>query len=129
MTKGKAGELVPLAKSWLHAPEMMISSGGYEGGIYDEAERAYVLGKTVKNYAPLDFTINGSEESPLINPAIIIKNWGKDIARITLNDKAIQQEDLIRQGIRSTPYGEDLIVWFKLDCREKIKISLEKIMH
>ena len=129
MTKGKAGELVPLAKSWLHAPEMIISSKGYEGGIYDESERAYVLGKTIKSNSPLELTIKGLEESPVINPAFIIKNWGRERARIIVNGNPIQQKDSVRQGIRSTPYGDDLIVWFKLDSREKIKISLEKIMN
>jgi hypothetical protein len=63
MTKEGAAELVPLAKSWLHAPEMVISSEGYKGGIYDEAERAYAWRRFPEKGA-LEFNIRGSKNLP-----------------------------------------------------------------
>ena len=36
---------------------------------------------------PLEFNMNGSEESPLINPAIIIKNWGNQPVTLSIDGK------------------------------------------
>lgn len=121
MTKGKARELVPLAKSWLHAPQMIISSRGFKGGIYDESERAFVLEKTEKSSTPLELIIKGSEDSPVINPAIIIKNWGNKPAIISIDGK--QRED-VRQSIRKGSEGDDIILWVRLERKEPVKISL-----
>jgi hypothetical protein len=124
MTNKKAGEIVSLAKSWLNAPKMMISSEGFAGGLYDEAEKAYIIAKTTKRHSALELEIKGSEESPVINPAFIIKNWGKETARISLNGKPIRQQDSVRQGTRSTLDGDDLIVWLKIESKENIRLSL-----
>jgi len=125
MTKGKAGELVTLAKSWLHAPEMTISSKGFEGGIYDEAERAYILEKTIKSNTPLEFIIKGSEESPVINPAIIIKNWGTQQATLSIDGKNMMQGEDFRQGIRKGPDGDDLILWIRLNRQSTVGLTLK----
>jgi len=124
MTKGKPDELVPLAKSWLHAPEMRVSSKGFEGGIYDASEKAYVLKKTASNDAPLKLFINGSEESPVINPAMIIKNWGSQLATISIDGKPKMPGVDFRQGIRKGPDGDDLILWIKLDRKSTVDILL-----
>ena len=42
MTLKKPEELVPLAKSWLHPPEMLVDTGEV---IYEPAERAYLIKK------------------------------------------------------------------------------------
>jgi hypothetical protein len=125
MTNGKAGELVPLAKSWLHAPEMIISSKGFAGGIYDEAEMAYILKKTNKSNTPLELTIKGTEESPLINPAFIVKNWGNQPATLSINGKNMMQGEDFRLGIRRGQDGDDLILWIRLNRQGPVEISLK----
>ena len=89
---------------------MVISSAGFEGGNYDESERAYVLHKLVKSEAPLSLGIQCSEESPLSNPAFIIKNWGNQPAALSINGKNMVQGEDFRQGIRKRPEGSDLIL-------------------
>jgi hypothetical protein len=125
MTKDKAEELVPLAKSWLNAPEMVISSKGFEGGNYDEAERAYILEKTDGDDNSLEIIFKGSVESPLINPAVIIKNWGNRRASLLINGKNIIQKEDFKQGIRKSLEGEDLILWIRLDSKNPVEISLK----
>jgi len=125
MTKTKAEELVPIAKSWLHAPEMVISSVGFKGGNYDEAERAYTLEKTAGDDNSLEFILKGSEESPLINPAIIIKNWGKHQATISINGENINLGENCKQGIRKSLEGDDLILWLRLNSKREVKILLK----
>ncbi len=125
MTNAEASDLVPLAKSWLHAPELTISAQGFKGGSYDPAERAYIVEKTTANDVPLELVIKASEESPLINPAFIIKNWGQQQATLSINGENRVQDENFRQGIRKGPEGDDLIVWIRLSSNAPITISLE----
>jgi hypothetical protein len=125
MTKGKAEELVPLAKSWLNSPEMVITSKGFKGGNYDEAERAYILEKTAGDDNSLEFILKGSIESPVINPAVIIKNWGNRQASLTVNGKKMKQGEDFKQGIRKSLEGDDLILWIRLNSKTPVEISLK----
>jgi len=127
MTDKKADELVPLARSWLHAPEMEITSDAYTGGIYDQSERAYLIEKTDPGkLTPCTFELAASKDSPLINPAIIIKNWGSQPATCSINGKQIVNGEDFRQGIRKGTDGEDLILWIPLDKQKPVKISIKK---
>ena len=125
MTDKKADELVPLAKSWLHAPKMRISSDAYTGGTYDQSERAYLVEKTdPDNVSPCTFVLETSKESPLVNPAIIIKNWGNQLSTLSVDGKKVLQGGDFRQGIRKGPAGEDLIIWIRLDSQKPVKMTL-----
>ena len=127
MTDKKASELVPLARSWLHAPKMRISSDAYSGGMYDQSERAYLVEKTDPgNLSTCTFVLEASNESPLVNPAVIIKNWGNQLSTLFVNgEKFIPGEDF-RQGIRKGPLGEDLIIWIRLDSQKPVKMTLRR---
>ena len=126
MTNKDADELVPLANSWLHAPEMKILSETFRGGTYDQAERAYLVEKSDPgNLAPLKIELEASTDSPLLNPAIIIKNWGSQPATLSINGKSVPQGEDFRQGIRKGPLGEDLILWIRLDKQKPVTIVLE----
>ena len=125
MTNADASTLVPLAKSWLNAPEMVISSQGFEGGHYDEAERAYILEKTTFGEETLELVLNGNEESPIINPAFIIKNWNKQQAALSVDGEAWMPGADFRKGIRKSLEGDDLIVWIRLNSQSPVTITLE----
>jgi hypothetical protein len=127
MTDKDADQLLPLARSWLHAPDMLITSGAYTGGIYDQSERAYLLeAKDPATMSPCSFILEASEESPLVNPAIIIKNWGSQPASCTINGNPLADGEDFRQGIRKGKDGEDLILWFKLEEEKPVNITLKK---
>ncbi len=127
MTDKKADELVPLARSWLQAPKMRITSAAYNGGLYDQSERAYL----VENMEPhkrtsCSLVVEASENSPMLNPAIIIKNWGNQQSTLSVDGQYIMQGKDFRQGIRKGPRGEDLIIWIRLDSQKPVKITLER---
>jgi len=125
MTDKKADELVPLARSWLHAPKMKITSDAYKGGLYDQSERAYLLEKKDPGkLTPCTFVLEASEDSPLINLAIIIKNWGSQLATFSINGKNIAHGEDFRQGIRKGTGREDLILWIRLDRQKPVKITV-----
>ena len=125
MTDKKAETLVPLAKSWLQAPTMEIASDAYRGGRYDQSERAFLIEKTDQGHVtPCTFVVDASKDSPLLNPAIIIKNWGSQLATLSVDGRKIKQGKDFRQGIRKGPLGEDLILWIRLDRQTPVKMTL-----
>lgn len=122
--KGAAG-LVEIARSWLRAPRLELASGGYQGGDYDQSEKAYVIKKSTQAASgPIGFTIQASKESPLLNPAFIIRNWGRQKAEIKINGRAFPEGKNFRQGIVSTPEGDDLIIWLRLGSEQRTEISV-----
>jgi hypothetical protein len=125
MTDKKAHELVPLAKSWLQAPRMSIASDGYSSGLYDPAECAYCMEKTsLASAAACSFTVEASQEAPLINPAFIVRNWGNQRAILSVDGEEVEQGRDFRQGIRNGPLGDDLILWLRMDARTPVKMIL-----
>ena len=126
MTDKKPEELVPLAKSWLQAPEINITSDGFSAGYYDQAERAYIFEKIDpgKNVS-CNFILKASKKSPIINPAIIIKNWGREAVKASVNDRENIKEFDLRQGIRRTPEGEDLILWMRIEKEKPVKFEIK----
>ncbi|MCD6564979.1 MAG: LamG domain-containing protein [Bacteroidales bacterium] len=128
MTGKEANELVPLAKSWLQAPKMRITSDAYKGGTYDQTERAYLIEKTGQdNLTPCSFVVEASRESPLLNPAIIIKNWGNQLSTLSIDGQNIMHGKDFRQGIRKEAEGEDLIIWIRLDSQKPVEITLGRV--
>ena len=128
MTDKKTGQLVKLAKSWLQAPKMKITSDAYTGGTYDQSERAYLVEKTDSDYStPCTFTLRGSKDSPLLNPAVIIKNWGSHLSTLSIDGRKIKPGKDFRQGIRKGPLGEDLVIWIRLDKQKPVKLLFSKI--
>jgi len=128
MTGNDATDLVPMAKSWLNAPEMAINTVGYTGGRYDRSEKAYIIEKIdLENAKNLEVSIMATTESPLINPAIIIKNWGMDLPGVKINNSPLSKGKKLRMGIRSTAQSNDLIIWCELESDERIKINFIRI--
>jgi hypothetical protein len=125
MTAKGAKDLVPLAKSWLQAPKIELASGAYQGGDYDLSERAYIIQrKDASAQAPLAFKIQASAASPLLNPAMIVRNWGKQKAELSVDGRKIPDGKDFRQGIVSRPEGDDLILWLRLESDKPAEVSV-----
>jgi hypothetical protein len=125
LTEKKPQDLVVLAKSWLHAPEMKILDGDYESFGYDQTERAYVV-QANKRERPLpwQFELLAEEESPLINPALIVKGWGEITPEVYLDNRLVPIGELCRVGHVSTLEGVNLVVWLKLESTRPVRLSL-----
>jgi len=130
LTAKAADELVPLAKSWSQPAELRLTKGvfgtGFTSAGYDPTERAYHLSCKRKGKPPkLDFTLVAGETSPLINPAFVVMNWGRDRAAVTVDGKKIDPGKNFRIGHRNGPQGIDLIVWLQHESDEPVEISLK----
>ncbi len=125
MTDKVAGELAPVAKSWLHAPELKLSGSGYTSEGYDPAQRAYVL---VRDQAGLPgelrFDLQASEDSPVVNLAFVVKDWGTGGANLALDGKIIPQGKDFRVGYDHGFGTSDLVVWLRVESAEPVEVTV-----
>jgi len=128
MTGKPVASLVPLARSWLYAPELDVHGAGYACKGYDRATRSYgLVNKPPGQPGELTIHMGGSEERPVINPAFVIENWGESGAALTINGKRIQPGPDFRAGHRETLETVDLVVWIRVESTKTVMISLSPI--
>jgi len=126
MTDKPAKELAVLASSWNFPAELKLASHAFESSGYDKNQRAYLLARKPEGApAALDLTLAGSPQSPVLNPAFVVKNWGDASVKLTLDGKAIPRGKDFRYGHRPTLDGTDLIVWIKAETQAQLTLRLE----
>jgi len=77
-----------------------------------------------KTINPGKFVLAASEESPVVNPALVIENWGDTDAALKINGKEIKRGKDFRVGHEKTAEGTDLIVWVKTHSTKHLLIEL-----
>ena len=121
LTTKTAAELVPLAKSWLRpAP---IEAVGLTSLGYDPGQRAYVLARDIGGQTAT-VTLRASPDSPIVNPALLIRNWDAN-ARIRINGEPASQAGQVRLGHVNRLSGTDLVIWIELRSIIPVRIELE----
>jgi hypothetical protein len=128
-TKDLTAELVPLARSWLQAPELLLASQDYESLGYEKTQRAYVVNYNQEKETPgkLNFELKASKNSPLVNPAFVIKGWGKSHISLKIDGKEITRDKNFRFGYEWSETGFNLILWIKTESNTPMKFSIEPI--
>jgi hypothetical protein len=118
-------ELVPLAKSWWSPAKLLVLGQGSEGQAYDPTQRAYVvLCEQRQKQSAVELTLQASEESPVFNPALIIKNWGEEGARLSIDGQGAPRSENVRYGHVQRLEGTDLVIWMRKESRIPIKITV-----
>lgn len=119
---GKQDELVNLARSWVEPPELIaVENAASEG--YDKAERAWKV--RVRDAGKVtSLKLVGSEATPIIHAAIVVKNWGMNHARIRMNGKRLEPSEY-RIGRQHRLDGSDLVVWIAKKSKNTLEIQLE----
>ncbi|MCP4313379.1 MAG: hypothetical protein GY790_19145, partial [Bacteroidetes bacterium] len=74
----------------------------------------------------LEFSLDASSGSPVVNPAFVIRNWGDHQVRIKVNGKEIAQDKAFRTGHIRRINQYDLVVWLDLESESRIEISMEQ---
>ncbi|MFC1739452.1 hypothetical protein ACFL1G_10450, partial [Planctomycetota bacterium] len=128
MTERGAVELLSLAKSWIYPPELKMSGDEFISEGYNFRERAYII-NCKKTGSDFQCKLIASTESPMVNPAFIIKNWGQADAVLKINSRKVERGRDFRYGHRHTFEGNDLVVWIKQESRQPIMISLAPVVH
>jgi hypothetical protein len=123
LTTKSAAELVPLAKSWLSAPKAELSGEGFQNEGYDLTQRAFVFSRTSAT-ASLKSTFQASSDSPLIHPALVIKNWGEGQPHLKIDGKPVAWGPNYRFGHVYTLEGSNLIVWMNTEATKPVSIEI-----
>ncbi|MHC4338066.1 MAG: hypothetical protein ACYSTG_09025 [Planctomycetota bacterium] len=118
--------LIPLARSWQYPPALSITSAGFTDGSYDKTERAYKILRTSPALTTLQFTLQGSSNSPIINPCFVVENWWGDTnAGLTIDGQPIAPGHDFRQGIEKTADGvSSLVIWLRKDSTSPVDICV-----
>jgi hypothetical protein len=129
MTDKDPKTLVPLARSWNFPAVLKLKSGGFESHGYDFTQRAYLLNAN-GNPGTIRFILEGSKDSPVVNPAFVIKNFsdknfsGKDF-RLTINGKSIPHGKDFRYSVEYDVEGNaSMIVWIRYTAETHIEIEM-----
>jgi hypothetical protein len=117
-------KLSPLARSWLQPPGLYVEGEQFSSEGYDKNQRAYVISKQAKGKLLLKVLLDGSTDSPIVNPAFVVENWGRPGAKVLVDRKAVKLGKNCRVGVRPTLEGTDLIVWLKIEAVEPLGILL-----
>jgi hypothetical protein len=125
LTTKSAAELVPLAKSWISPPQVDVVGNPYQSEGYDPAQRAFIVAlKNGGKSAPLELTLHASDDSPIVNPAIVIKNWGDAAALLKVDGKPANWGKDFRRGYVKHLDGTDLVVWIRRTSTTPVQITL-----
>jgi hypothetical protein len=117
--------LLPLAKSWISPPPANVAKGDGATVEYDPAQRAFVVHrKDGATPGPLTIGISSSEQSPVVNPAIVIENWSGPAKVSVLIDgkKAVVPA---RSGVEPHLEGDSLVLFLTLDASRPVQVSIE----
>jgi hypothetical protein len=115
--------LTALAKSW-NRPPAVAGAAGCESRGYDRSQRAYVLAATGR---PISFTLQGSTDTPVLNPCFVIEHWNSDsAARVTINGRAVPPGPGFRQGIvRDVGGRQTMVIWLELESASDTEVMVE----
>jgi hypothetical protein len=125
LTTKSAAELVPLARSWLSPPSAEISGPGFESKGYDPTQRAFVIVRQSGSSAShLRLLLKASSESPLVNPAFVVKNWGDAEPKLTIDGQSVARGATFRYGFVSHLEGKDLVVWLATESTKPTRLEV-----
>lgn len=128
LTTKSVGELIPLVKSWSKPAGLRVSGKEFIVEEYDPTELAYQLTCTAPgSSSALTMELRASKNSPAVNPAFVVKNWGFRDAELELNGNSIKRGKNFRFGFRDTLEGTDLIVWIRTESTRSVKITLSPV--
>ena len=124
LTEKEVGDLVTLARSWCWAPELKILGGKFSNNGYDQTQKAYLI--DCKKPSPLKLELSADEQSPIVNPAFVIKDWGQWTPALKVNGRKVKD---FRFGHNYRIDGTDLIVWIKIESTSRVEIEFEPVIN
>lgn len=124
MTDKDPETIVTLARSWNFPAEFKQLSSEAVIAEYDYTQRAYLV-DAKGSERDLRFSLNGSKESPIVNPAFVITNWVNSDIRLTIDGKSISRGKDFRYSVEYDVEGKpSVIVWIKYQSEKKIEFKL-----
>ena len=121
ITEKKPFELISLAKSWNHPPELNDTKG-FQFSEYIQEERAY----QIQAESPeIFFKIEASVESPIVNPAFVIKNWDGKSINLTIDGQNVKRGKKFRYGTEYDTFGQKfMVIWLEMHREDAVNLEL-----
>lgn len=117
--------LVPLARSWNNPPELQLQTDNIVNQGYDYTERAYKLKAANRNIQQINFTLQGSDNSPVFNPAFVIYNLTTDGLTLFVNDVPVTSKKKVRFGLEYDVEGTPrVIVWSQIFSTKPVEFKI-----
>jgi len=126
LTDQPISSLVPLARSWNNPPAVTRVKGCTSQG-YSKEQRAYQL---TALGSELSFTLEASEQSPLVRPCFVIRNWGTRTERagLTIDGHKQSQGPNFRQGIITDLDGTPTaVIWLDRKATRPMTFEITKV--
>jgi hypothetical protein len=123
LTDRLASELAGLGKSWLRPATVEVLGQGFESHGYDPAERAYIVVRNPGSSAGFTMKLKASEESPVVNPVLLVRNWDADGARVEMDGRIVPVGTL-RVGTVRHLDGSDLVVFVQRQTTKPTEITV-----
>jgi len=127
LTDKSIEKLAPIARAWLQSPELRMKTDAFSSSGYSKDQRTFLFTKEKEDAESLIFKVESSEESPLVHPAFVIKNWGEKKAELQINGKTIEPGKVLKQGFYRRLDGTDLIIFLKKEIMEPVKIKISPV--
>jgi len=103
---------------------MTVNGRAFASDGYQQTEKAYVLHRTGEG--GLDLSLQASGSSPLVNPALVIRNWGDAQPRLIVNGRPAARGS-VRFGSVPRLDGTDLLVWIRLETSTPVTIQVAPV--
>jgi hypothetical protein len=125
LTAKPIADLAALARAWLSPAKVVVNGPGFRSEGYDPAQRAFVLARDPASAAAaLDLTLDANSESPVVNPAIVVKAWGDAAPTLKIDAKPVPWGKDFRYGLVHKLEGTDLILWIRKEAAQPLRLSL-----
>ena len=116
--------LLKLAKSWLSPAAASATGSGISGISYDPAQRAWVVRRIAGSpEAPIQVTLDASESSPLVNPAIVVQDW-HGAARVLVAGHP-EVNAMLKVAAEPVLEVQNLLIWCPLEDTARVQIRIE----
>jgi hypothetical protein len=127
MTNQPADSLVDLAKSWNRPANVKVTGDDLLSMGYDYTQRSYVF-DTKMTGNTVDLVFEASEKSPLVNLALVIKNWGGENVDLQIDEKPIPRGKSFRFDFEYDVEGNlSLVVWLEVNAASETMITLTPV--
>lgn len=119
MTKKKARDLVPLARSWLQPPGLTLATGQAR---YEPAERAYVI----RGLDPtgVEGTLAADEQHPAIKPAFVLHGLRLERPVVEINGKPLAAGRDFQHGTIKELDQWKTVIWLDRDFLEETTVRI-----
>lgn len=114
-------ELVSFGRSWAFPAVISVNGNDYISKGYDKSQRCYQLEKVGRKGESIEITLQGTKDSPVINPVFHVRNWNSERADVLVNGKLTSN---CRVGINHELDGSDLVLFLEINEIRPVKIII-----